>query len=273
MPTEDEQLASYRKVAEDIYPQSVIIRTLDIGGDKFISNVRMPGDVNPFLGVRAVRFCLSRPDVFQAQLRAILRATAHGKVRILFPMISTLEEVRGALEQLAQARTALQREGIPCKPRLDVGIMIEVPSAALMADQLAPHVDFFSIGTNDLIQYCLAADRANPDVAYLYQPSHPSIIRLIRDVVRAAYRHGKWVSICGEMAAEPLLVPLVLGLGIHELSMSPVAIGLVKRLIRRMRMHEAEDLVEKALSCGTAAEVRELCEAFVSKVAPDLLPG
>ncbi|MCF7855525.1 MAG: phosphoenolpyruvate--protein phosphotransferase [Candidatus Pacebacteria bacterium] len=273
LPNEEQQLAAYRKVVEDIYPESTIIRTLDIGGDKFISNLRVPSDLNPFLGMRAIRFCLSRPDIFMIQLRAILRASTHGKVRILFPMISTIEEVQQALDYLQQARAELDAEGIHYNRHMDVGIMIEVPAAALLADQLAPYVDFFSLGTNDLIQYALAADRANPDIAYLYQPSHPSIIRLIKDVVHAAYAHGKWVSICGEMAGEPLLVPLVLGLGIHELSMGAVSIGLIKRLIRRMAMHEAEHLVEKALDCGTAAEVRKLCEDFVQRVAPDLFPG
>ena len=273
MPSEDAQFQAYRQVAEDIFPHSVIIRTLDIGGDKFISNLRMPSDLNPFLGVRAIRFCLARPDIFLAQLRAILRASAYGKVRILFPMISTVEEVRQALDYLEQAKSELAAENIHYNRDLDVGIMIEVPAAALLANQLAPYVDFFSLGTNDLIQYSLAADRANPDIAYLYQPSHPSIIRLIREVVNTAYSHGKWVSICGEMAGEPLLAPLILGLGIHELSMSAVSIGLIKRLTRRLRLYDAEKLVSRAMACETAAEVRELCEAFVKRVAPDLLPS
>jgi phosphotransferase system enzyme I (PtsI) len=271
LPDEDEQFEAYRQVAEEIYPQSAIIRTLDIGGDKFLSNLRMPSDLNPFLGMRAIRFCLQRPDIFLCQIRAILRASAHGKVRILFPMISTVEEVQQALDYLHQAQAELDAEGIPYNHHMDVGIMIEVPAAALLADKLAPHVDFFSLGTNDLIQYALAADRANPDIAYLYQPTHPSIIRLMQDVVHSAYNHGKWVSICGEMAGEPVLAPLVLGLGIHELSMGAVSIGLIKRLIRRMRMYDAENLVQEAMGCSTAAEVRNLCEAFVAKVAPDLL--
>lgn len=273
LPSEEDQFQAYRKVVEDIYPQSVIIRTLDIGGDKFISNLRMPSDLNPFLGMRAIRFCLSRPDIFMSQLRAILRASAHGKVRVMFPMISTVEELQQALEYLQQAEAELDAEGIAYNKHLDVGIMVEVPAAALLAEQLAPYVDFFSLGTNDLIQYSLAADRANPDIAYLYQPSHPSIIRLIQQVVHVAYNHGKWVSICGEMAGEPLLAPLILGLGIHELSMSSVSIGLIKRLIRRISIHDAEQLVAQAVECGTAVEVRKLCEEFVQDVAPDLLPG
>ncbi|MFO7821683.1 MAG: phosphoenolpyruvate--protein phosphotransferase [Lentisphaeria bacterium] len=273
LPSEEEQFKAYRKVVEDIYPESVIIRTLDIGGDKFISNLRMPSDLNPFLGMRAIRFCLSRPDIFMSQLRAILRASAHGKVRIMFPMISTVEELQQALEFLQQAEAELDAEGIPFNKHLDVGIMVEVPAAALLAEQLAPYVDFFSLGTNDLIQYSLAADRANPDIAYLYQPSHPSIIRLIREVVHVAYDQGKWVSICGEMAGEPLLAPLILGLGIHELSMSSVSLGLIKRLVRRVKIYDAEQLVSDAMKCGTATEVRKLCEEFVQDVAPDLLAG
>ena len=272
LPSEEEQFQAYRQVVERIYPQSVIIRTLDIGGDKFISNLRMPSDINPFLGMRAIRFCLSRPDVFMTQVRAILRASAFGKVRIMFPMVATVEELQQALEYVKQAQEELDAEDIHYNPHMDIGIMVEVPAAALMTDQLAPYVDFFSLGTNDLIQYSLAADRANPDIAYLYQPSHPSIIRLIRNVVHHGYEQGKWVSICGEMAGEPLLAPLVLGLGIHELSMSSVAIGPIKRLIRRVRMHDAEDLVERAMQCATAEEVREHCETMVRDVAPDLLP-
>jgi len=223
--------------------------------------------------MRAIRFCLSRPDIFMSQLRAILRASEYGKVRILFPMISTVEEVQQALDYLQQARAQLDAEGIRYNHHMDVGIMIEVPAAAMLADKLAPYVDFFSLGTNDLIQYSLAADRANPDIAYLYQPTHPSIIRLIREVVNTAYAHGKWVSICGEMAGEPVLAPLILGLGIHELSMGSVSLGLIKRLIRRMRLHDAESLVDAAMSCNTAAEVRRMCEELVQRVAPDLLPG
>ena len=270
VPGEEEQFKAYRRATEEIYPQSVIFRTLDIGGDKFLSQIKLPSEMNPFLGVRAIRFCLAQPQIFTDQLRAILRASAHGKVRILFPMISTLEELLQALEFFKNAQRDLDREGIPYNRHMDIGMMIEVPSAALIADQLAPHVDFFSLGTNDLVQYALAVDRANTDISHLYQPCHPAIIRLLRSVLQAAWSHGKWVSICGEMAGDPILVPLVLGLGIHELSMSPVAIGLVKRLIRRVRMHDAEYLVQRALSCGTGAEVSLLCEKLVKKIAPDL---
>jgi len=230
-------------------------------------------ELNPFLGMRAIRFCLRRMDVFRVQLRAILRASAFGKVRIMFPMISTLEELQQALAALDEVKSELAAEGVPHNPHLDVGMMIEVPSAAMIADKLAPHVDFFSLGTNDLVQYSLAVDRSNPDIAYLYQPSHPSIIRMMQHVVHAAYAHGKWVGICGEMASEPLLAPLVLGLGIHELSMSPVAIPAVKQLVRRVRMHEAEALVDQAVRCGSAEEVLGLCREFLRRVAPEMLTG
>lgn len=273
LPDEEEQFECYRRVTEAISPQSVIFRTLDIGGDKFVSHLDTPTELNPFLGMRAIRFCLSRSDVFKSQLRAILRASAYGKVRIMFPMISTLDELLQALVVLDEARGELDERGIAYNHHLDVGTMIEVPSAAMLADQLAPHVDFFSLGTNDLIQYLLAADRSNPDIAHLYQPTHPSVIRLIRDVVRAAYAHGKWIGICGEMAADPIFLPLVLGLGIHELSLAPVAIGLVRSLVRRVCMYEAEGLVQQAAECGTATEVRGLCEEFMRRVAPDLVPG
>lgn len=272
IPTEDEQYKAYQQVAEDIFPHSVIIRTLDIGGDKFMSKLQMPVDMNPFLGVRAIRFCLQRPDIFITQLRAILRSTVHGKVRIMFPMIATVEELQKALGFLEEAKDQLSREGIDYSRRMDVGIMIEVPSAAIIADCLAKQVDFFSIGTNDLVQYSLAADRGNPEVAYLYQPGHPSIIRLLKHVADAASHEGKWVSLCGEMASDPLFVPLILGLGIHELSMGIHSIGIVKRLIRRIRMYDAEKLVEEAMTCASTQEVINLCEAFVARTVPDLLP-
>jgi len=273
LPDEEEQFQAYRRVAQEIYPQSVIFRTLDIGGDKFLTNMALPMELNPFLGMRAIRFCLSRPEIFKTQLRAIMRASAHGKVRILFPLISTLEEVIEATAYLEEVKRELDSQRIAYNRHLDVGIMIEVPSAALLADKLAQYVDFFSVGTNDLIQYSLAADRANPKIAYLYQPCHPSIIRLLKETVEAAWRHGIWVSICGEMASDPLVAPLIMGLGIHELSMSPVAIGIIKRVVRHIRMHEAEALVHKALQCGTAAEVMEICDDFINRVAPDVLPG
>ena len=269
---EEEQFRIYKKVAEDIYPNSVILRTLDIGGDKFSSEMKMPMELNPFLGMRAIRLCLRRLEIFRLQLRAILRASAFGKVRMMFPMISTLEELQQALAVLDEVRSELRAENVPFNPHLDIGIMIEVPAAAMLADKLAPHVDFFSLGTNDLVQYSLAVDRLNPDIAYLYQPTHPGVIRMLQHVVQAVYDHGKWVGICGEMAAEPLFLPIILGLGIHELSMSPVAIPQVKQLVRHIRMHEAEALVDRAMDCETADQVIALCREFIRPIAPEILP-
>ncbi len=271
LPDEDTQYEAYRRVAEEIHPQSVIIRTLDIGGDKFLSHLSLPSELNPFLGIRAIRFCLKRPDLFLTQLRAILRASAHGKIRVMFPMIAAVEELREALGYLDQARKELDARGVPYNHHMDVGIMIEVPAAALIADKLAPLVNFFSIGTNDLIQYSLAADRSNPSTTYLYQPGHPAIVRMLRDVQSAAFRHGIWVSVCGEVASEPLLAPLLLGAGIQELSMSSPSLGRMKRLIRSVRMHEAEELIARAVDCSTAAEVLALCETYVRRIAPDVL--
>ncbi len=268
-PSEEEQFQVYRQLAEKIYPQSVIIRTLDIGGDKFLSS-QFSNEINPFLGMRGIRLSLSNPSAFKVQLRAILRASAFGKVRIMFPMISTLEEVKEALRYLQEARQELDAQGIDYHRYMDIGIMIEVPAAALLADKLAPYVDFFSLGTNDLIQYSLAVDRANPQIAYLYQPTHPSLIQLLENVVHVAYEHGKWVSICGEMASDSTLVPLILGLGIHELSMSSVSLPLVKRLIRRIRMYDAENLVREARQCGTSREVQTLCDQFIQNFVPDM---
>ncbi len=272
MPTEEEQFEAYRQVAQEILPESMIVRTVDLGGDKFLSRFELPNELNPFLGMRAIRFCLAKPELFLSQLRAILRASAHGKIRIMFPMIATVEELKKALEYLDEAKKQLTDEGYDYNPYLDVGMMVEIPAAAMLADQLAPYVDFFSIGTNDLIQYSLAVDRANPEVSYLYQPSHPTILRFLHQVTHAAYSHGKWVSLCGEMASEPVLAPLVLGLGIHELSMSPIALGGIKRLIRRMRMYEAEDLLRQAMQCETGAKVWELSEDYVRRNAPELVP-
>jgi len=271
LPTEEDQFRVYKKVVEDVYPQAVIFRTFDIGGDKFLSSVPVPEELNPFLGLRAVRFCLSRPEIFKCQMRAILRASAYGKVRIMFPMVSTLEELLRTRELLEEAMAELDHAGVPYNRRMDVGTMIEVPSAALIAHQLVEYVDFFSIGTNDLIQYSLAVDRANPSIAYLYQPTHPAVVRLIRTVLEAAWSHGRWVSMCGEMAGDPVLVPLVLGLGIHELSMSPVAIGPVKSLIRRLRLHEAEQIAYAALHSSTSAEILDACLELVRRTVPELV--
>lgn len=268
---EEQQFIDYRDTAQAVYPLSVIFRTLDIGGDKFLSELNMPRELNPFMGMRAIRFSLSRVDIFKIQLRAILRASAFGKVRIMFPMISTLDELQQALATLDEVKDDLRTNKVPFNEDLDVGCMIEVPAAALLAERLIQHVDFFSLGTNDLVQYSLAADRSNPDIAYLYQPIHPSVIQMMKHVADVCYANGKWVGICGEMAAEPLYAPLILGMGIHELSMSPVSLAPIRKLVRSIRMFEAEALVAKALQCGSAGEVQKLCRDFLKKSCPELL--
>ena len=268
---EEQQFIDYRDTAQAVFPLSVIFRTLDIGGDKFLSELNMPHELNPFMGMRAIRFSLSRVDIFKIQLRAILRASAFGKVRIMFPMISTLDELQQALATLEEVKNDLRANKVPFNEDLDVGCMIEVPAAALLAERLIQHVDFFSLGTNDLVQYSLAVDRSNPDIAYLYQPIHPSVIRMMKHVADVCYANGKWVGICGEMAAEPLYAPLILGMGIHELSMSPVSLAPIRKLVRSIRMFEAEALVAKALLCGAASEVHDLCRNFLKASCPELL--
>jgi phosphotransferase system enzyme I (PtsI) len=256
LPTEEEQYREYRAVADVLGDRPLIIRTLDIGGDKQLPYLDMGQEMNPFLGWRAIRLCLDSPELFQPQLRALLRASADRNVQIMFPMIATLEEVRRARKALDQAKDSLAREGVPFDAKTEVGIMIEVPSAALMADVLAPEVDFFSIGTNDLIQYSMACDRVNERVAYLYDPLHPAVLRLIKGVIDAAHGHGKWVGMCGEMAGDLEAIPLLLGLGLDEFSMNPPAIPPAKRLIGSLTVPQAQEIAEGALAKRTAEEVR-----------------
>jgi phosphotransferase system enzyme I (PtsI) len=262
LPSEQEQYVAYRAVAEAIKPQSVIIRTLDIGGDKFLSHSHLPTEINPFLGCRAIRFCLERPDIFKAQLRAILRVSALGNVRIMFPMISGLSELRQAKEVLEASKAELRDEGIPFKEDIELGIMIEVPSAALIAESLAREVSFFSIGTNDLIQYLLAIDRGNDRIAHLYEPTHPAVLRTLRQIMTAAQSRKIPVSVCGEMAGDPVFTPLLIGLGIQRLSMTPMWIPTVKFLIRAMKMSEAKALAQQALSMTSAKDIYAMCDAF-----------
>ena len=275
LPTEDEHYQAYKSVAEQMSPHSVIIRTLDLGGDKFTSQLEIPREMNPFMGWRAIRFCLERPDIFKVQLRAILRASAHGNLKIMYPMISGIEELKRANLVLGEVREELREKGVPFDEDLEVGVMIETPSAAMTADILAREVKFFSIGTNDLIQYSLAVDRINEKIAYLYEPTHPAVLRLIKHVIEAGHRQGIWVGICGEMVAEPALTLILLGMGLDEFSMSAVALPEIKRIIRSVTLKEARKLVKQILTFSTAQEVEECARKKLLEIAPDIVkrPG
>ena len=271
LPTEEEQFAAYRQVAEAAAPHSVIIRTLDLGGDKFMSALHIPEELNPFLGWRAIRFCLERVDIFKTQLRAILRASAAGNVKIMYPMISGVEELRRANILLEECRAELRAEGLAFNEEMEVGAMIEIPSAAISADILAKEVDFFSIGTNDLIQYSIAVDRLNEHIAHLYEPTHPAIIRLIRMTVEAAHANNLWVGVCGEMAGDILLTPLLLGLGIDELSAGAGSVPRVKRAVQSLDNAACRLLVVEIQHLDTAAAILAKCDAVARAHYPELL--
>jgi phosphotransferase system enzyme I (PtsI) len=270
MPTEEEQYQAYRQVAAALKPQPVVIRTLDLGGDKFFSQLEVPQEMNPFLGWRAIRFCLQERDIFCAQLRAILRAAVEGNVKIMYPMISGLDELKQANAVLEECKQQLREAGIPHDAAIEVGAMIEIPSAVIIADALAKHVKFFSLGTNDLIQYTLAVDRLNERIAHLYEPTHPAILRLIKATVDAGHRAGIWVGVCGEMASDPTLVPILLGLGVDELSATPSLVPQIKFLIRRLKMPEVKALAEFALNCESGAEILARSQALAKESAPSL---
>jgi phosphoenolpyruvate-protein phosphotransferase (PTS system enzyme I) len=270
LPTEDEQYEVYRSVAEAVHPEPLVIRTLDLGGDKFLSNLQIPQEMNPFLGWRAIRYCLQEVEVFRTQLRAILRASAVGNVKMMYPMISGLQELLQANDLVRRYQEELRSAGVPLDPAMEIGAMIEIPSAVLVADALARHVQFFSIGTNDLIQYTLAVDRLNEKITHLYEPTHPAILQLIRMTIEAARRNEIWVGVCGETAGDPVLIPLLLGLGVNELSTAIGAVPEVKFLIRRLKMTEARELAEFALTCDSAAEIQSRCEALAHRIAPSL---
>ncbi len=271
LPTEEEQLAAYEEVARRSGASPVVIRTLDLGGDKFLSHLKTPAELNPFMGWRAIRFCLAQPDIFKTQLRAILRASRYENVKLMYPMVSNVEEVLRANAFLEEAKDELRKRGQPFNENIEVGVMIEVPSAAITANLIAPHVDFFSLGTNDLVQYTIAVDRVNERVAYLYEPTHPAIIKLIKNTIDVGHQHGIWVGICGEVAANPLMAPLLMGLGIDEFSMSPSAVPLVKDAIRSLRFAEAEELARAVLASESGADVMALCIKLVEKVSPEIL--
>ena len=271
LPTEDEQAAIYSEVAEKLKPAHAIIRTLDLGGDKFVSHLKTPAELNPFMGCRAIRFCLAQPDIFKTQLRAILRASVRHNIKIMYPMISNLDEVLRANAMLDECKLELRASGIPFNADVEVGVMIEVPSAALTADLIAPHVSFFSLGTNDLVQYTLAVDRVNERIAHLYEPTHPAILKLIKNTIDIGHEHGIWTGICGEMAGNPLMAPLLVGLGVDELSVSPPAAPAVKDVIRKMTFSQAERLAQIALASENGGAVTDLCRKFVREVAPEVL--
>ena len=270
LPTEEEQFEAYRHVAKAMAPHPVIIRTIDLGGDKFMSELKVPREMNPFLGWRAIRFCLARPDIFKVQLRAILRASVFGKFRMMYPMISGLEELEAANKILEEMKEELRREGKEFDPGMEVGAMIEVPSAAMILDLLAKHVKFFSIGTNDLIQYSLAVDRVNEKIAYLYEPAHPAVLRLIRQIIQVAHENNLWVSMCGEMAGEPALALLLLGMGLDSFSTSPVNVPRIKQVIRSVPTFRAKEVVKEVFRLSTGKEVEAVARARLCELIPEL---
>jgi len=265
-PSEDEHYQAYKYVAEQMNPHPVVIRTLDLGGDKFLSQFQIPHEMQPFLGWRAIRFCLARPDIFKLQLRAILRASVHGNLKLMYPMISGIEELRQANGLLQEAKEELRQKGIEFNDKILVGVMIEVPSAGMTADILAKEADFFSIGTNDLIQYCLAVDRGNEKVAYLYEPAHPAVLRLIKQVIGAAHEAGIKVAMCGEMAGEPSLALILLGLGLDEFSVPPQVIPELKFIIRAIGFKTVQELASEAIRLSTGTQVEEFARKRLAEI-------
>ena len=272
LPTEEEQYETYRKVAERVSPDPLIIRTFDLGGDKLAAGtVDVSDELNPFLGWRAIRFCLENTDIFKTQLRAILRASAVGNVKIMFPMISGLDELRRAVSILNECKEELRHAGSTFGDATEVGAMIEIPSAAISADILAREVDFFSIGTNDLIQYALAVDRVNERIAHLYQPTHPAVLRLLKMIADAAHANEIWVGVCGEMAGDVALIPLLLGLGMDELSASATLVPRVKRAVQSLAIAECRQLVDETLKLQTPSEILDRCLELANERYGDLL--
>ncbi len=271
LPSDDEQFEIYRSVAASVAPHSLIIRTFDLGGDKIASHLDSDDEQNPFLGLRAIRFSLENPDIFKTQLCAILRASAAGNVKIMFPMISGVQELRRALAVLEECKEELRQKGIPFGAKTEVGAMIEIPSAALCAESLAREVDFFSIGTNDLIQYAVAVDRLNERIAHLYEPTHPAVIRLLKMVADAAHANNIWAGVCGEMAGDLTMVPLLLGLGMDELSVSASLVPRVKRAVQSLSLPECHQLVAEALKLDTPSEILARCGEVAQARYGDLI--
>ena len=267
MPTEEDQFEAYKAVLEGMNGKPVVVRTMDIGGDKELPYLPLPHEMNPFLGYRAIRISLNEPEMFRTQLRALLRASVYGKLRIMFPMIATLNDFRGAKALLLEEKAKLVAEGVAVSDDIQVGIMIEIPAAAVLAHQFAKEVDFFSIGTNDLIQYTMAADRMNERVSYLYQPYNPSILTLIKHVIDSAHKEGKWAGMCGEMAGDQTAVPLLVGLGLDEFSMSASSVLKTRSLISKLTLSDMQALAAKAINeCATVEEVEALVAEAVSKI-------
>ncbi len=269
-PNEEQQYQAYREAAAALKPLPVVIRTLDLGGDKFLAHLPVPRELNPFLGWRAIRFCLQERDIFREQLRAVLRASAEGNVKMMYPMISGLDELNQANSLVEEYKAELRAENVPFDEHLEIGAMIETPSAVVVADSLAKRLKFFSIGTNDLIQYSLAVDRMNEKIAHLYEPTHPAIVRLLKATIDAGHNRQIWVSVCGEMASDPTLTPLLLGLGVDELSVAPPLVAPVKFLIRQLQLTQAKELADFALQCESAAEILARCQNLAQQVAPGL---
>ncbi|MBU0683017.1 MAG: phosphoenolpyruvate--protein phosphotransferase [Candidatus Omnitrophota bacterium] len=270
LPSEEEQFNAYKSVVMRIKPNCVIVRTLDLGGDKFLSQLDVPKEMNPFLGWRAIRFCLARPDIFKSHLRAILRASAFGNLKLMYPMISGITEFRQANEVLEQVKKELRKEKIPFNEEIPVGAMIEVPSAAITSDTLAKEADFFSIGTNDLIQYSLAVDRVNEKIAYLYEPAHPAVLNLIKMVIDNGHKNNIPVGLCGEMAGDVSLTMILLGLGLDEFSTSPIAVPEIKKVIRSVNYSVAKRIAKEALTFISGKEVQEFAKEKLRELVPDI---
>ncbi|MEC1387395.1 phosphoenolpyruvate--protein phosphotransferase [Aerococcus viridans] len=267
MPTEDEQFESYKVVLEGMKGHPVVVRTMDIGGDKHLPYLQLPEEMNPFLGYRAIRIGLNQPELLRVQLRALLRASVYGSLRIMFPMISNLPEFRAAKAIYEEEKAKLEAEGVEVADDIQVGIMIEIPAAAVIADQFAKEVDFFSIGTNDLIQYTMAADRMNEHVSYLYQPFNPSVLRLIKNVIDASHKEGKWTGMCGEVAGEPMAAPLLVGMGLDEFSMSASSVLKIRSLISKLDSNEMAELANKVVTEATSSDE---AEALIKAAVPEL---
>ena len=273
LPTEEEQYRAYREVAAALQPHPVVIRTLDLGGDKFAANISMPSEMNPFLGWRAIRFCLQEKEIFRSQLRAILRASVEGNIKMMYPMISCLTEFEAANALVEEYRAELDREGIDYGRDMEIGVMIEIPAAALIADSLGKRAKFFSIGTNDLIQYSLAVDRLNEKIAHLYEPAHPAILQLVHLTTEAGRKNGIWTGVCGEMASDLTMVPLLLGLGVDELSVSPSYLPQVKFMIRQLNLSDARELANWARERESGGEILTRAQEFARRIAPSLFDG